>query len=89
MDEIPTPRTDCHAFDLDVKGDAHVTRDKYTDGDYVQSDFARRLERELTISKQKLDFLSRKYKSLLVVLDEDLEIKNRIVNHLEGFLAQK
>ncbi|CAB4163670.1 hypothetical protein UFOVP813_41 [uncultured Caudovirales phage] len=48
-----TPRTDAQAFDLDVIGDARVRKDVRGDGDYVPSDFARTLERELVEAKER------------------------------------
>ena len=55
-----TPRTDAWTFDVVVKrGDAHLVREHYKDGsgDFVESDFARKLERELNAANERISKL--------------------------------
>ena len=52
-----TPRTDERTFDVVVKrGDAHIGRENYRDGsgDFVESDFCKKLERELNAAKYRI-----------------------------------
>ena len=56
-----TPRTDEWTFDVVVKrGDAHIGREHYKDGsgDFVESDFARQLERELNAANERISKLN-------------------------------
>lgn len=51
-----TPRTDKLTFDIEaIRGDAHLGRHVYPcgSGDFVESDFARQLERELNAANKE------------------------------------
>jgi len=52
-----TPRADALTFDVAVKrGDAHLVQEHYKDGygDFVESDFCKKLERELNAANERI-----------------------------------
>jgi hypothetical protein len=52
-----TPRTDALTFDvITIRGDAHLGRENYNDGwgEFVESKFARTLERELHAANERI-----------------------------------
>ena len=52
-----TPRTDALTFDvITIRGDAHLGRENYNDGwgEFVESKFARTLEREINASNDRI-----------------------------------
>jgi hypothetical protein len=62
-----TPRTDEQTFDVVVKrGDAHIGREHYKDGsgDFVESDFCKKLERELNAANDRIKELEAKLDEL-------------------------
>ncbi len=62
-----TPRTDEQTFDVVVKrGDAHIGREHYKDGsgDFVESDFCKKLERELNAANDRIKELEAKVDEL-------------------------
>ncbi len=62
-----TPRTDEQTFDVVVKcGDAHIGREHYKDGsgDFVESDFCKKLERELNAANERIKQLEAKVDEL-------------------------
>ena len=55
-----TPRTDALTFDvITIRGDAHLGRENYNDGwgEFVESKFARTLERELNAANERINRL--------------------------------
>ena len=63
-----TPRTDEQTFDVVVKrGDAHLGREHYKDGsgDFVESDFCKKLERELNAANRRIKRLEEAGNALL------------------------
>ena len=55
-----TPRTDALTFDvITIRGDAHLGRENYNDGwgEFVESKFARTLEREINASNDRINQL--------------------------------
>lgn len=64
-----TPRTDAAAFDLNVIGDACVKRETSEWGDYVETDFARGLEKELAALRTENERLRDALVALTVTLE--------------------
>ena len=80
---IPTPETDTETFNVYAEYDG---RKKMMDGDLVEAEFARKLERELNESRQKLAILQ----DLLNDLEDPLQLiaeywdKNETLESMTG-----
>jgi chromosome segregation ATPase len=76
-----TPRTDALTFDVvTIRGDAHLGRENYNDGwgEFVESKFARTLERELNATNAEIERLTNKVAQLYEGAEEAKQRINRL-----------